>query len=236
MKKDALILALITLVAGFLLGGVYEITKEPRAKQEEIAKNKAYIAVYENNKAYKDMDVDKFTFEDVDLNTLIDLDKALKDNNLSGKVTIDSLVKALDKKGNTVGFVFNVTSKGGYGGDISYSVGFNTTGTVTGISILSIEETPGLGMKAKEDTFLNQYVDKNGSFVVNKDNPNETDISIDSISGATITSRAMTDGVNGAVVAFSCMNVEEPSPIPEETTAETNTTSTTEETGGASNE
>lgn len=222
MKKDALILALITLVAGFLLGAVYEITKEPRAKQEEIAKNKAYIAVYENNKAFRDMDVEKFTFKDVDLSILTDVDKALKDNNLSGKVTIDSLVKALDKNGNTVGFVFNVTAKGGYGGDISYSVGFNTLGVVTGISILSIEETPGLGMKAKEDTFLNQYVDESGSFVVNKDNPSDTDIKVDAISGATITSRAMTDGVNGAVVAFSCMKAEE-------TTSET-------ETGGASDE
>ncbi len=207
MKKDALILALITLVAGLLLGGVYEITKEPRAKQEEIAKNKAYIAVFENNKTYKDMNVDKFTFEDVDLNTLNGLDNALKDNGLSGKVTIDGLVKAVDKDKNIVGFVFNVTAKGGYGGDISYSVGLSTTGSVTGISILSIEETPGLGMKAKEESFLNQYVDKSGSFVVNKDNPSDTDIKIDSISGATITSRAMTDGVNGAVVAFSCINV-----------------------------
>lgn len=226
MKKDALILALITLVAGFLLGGVYEITKEPRARQEEIAKNRAYIAVYENNKAFKDMDVDKFTFKDVDLSTLVNLEKTLKDNSLSGKVSIDSLVKAIDKDGNTVGYVFNVTAKGGYGGDISYSVGLDTFGTVTGISILSIEETPGLGMKAKEETYLNQYVDKSGSFVVNKDNPSNEDIKIDAISGATITSRAMTDGVNGAVVAFSCIK-EEPSTIPEETTAET---------GGASNE
>ncbi len=227
MKKDALILALITLIAGFLLGGVYEITKEPRARQEEIAKNKAYIAVYENNKAFKDMDVNKFTFKDVDLSTLVNLEKTLKDNKLSDKVSIDSLVKAIDKDGNTVGYVFNVTAKGGYGGDICYSVGLDTVGTVTGISILSIKETPGLGMKAKEDTYLNQYVDKNGSFVVNKDNPSGEDIKIDAISGATITSRAMTDGVNGAVVAFSCIKAEEPSAIPEETTAET---------GGASNE
>ena len=228
MKKDALILALITLIAGILLGGVYEITKEPRAKQEEIARNNAYKAVYENNKSYKDMNVDKFTFENIKISSLDNLDKALKDNGLSGKVIIDGLVKALDKDGKIVGYVFNVTSKGGYGGDISYSVGLNTTGIVTGVSILSIGETPGLGMKAKEDTFLNQYVNKSGSFVVNKDNPSDSDIVIDSISGATITSRAMTDGVNGAVVAFSCIHIEDTSVTPQETSST--------EMGGAANE
>ncbi len=217
LKKDYVKLALITLIAGVLLGGVYEITKGPRAKQEEIAKNNAYMAVFENNKAYADKEVDKFTFDEVNLDTLNDLDKALKENGLTGKVVIDSLVTAKDKDDNIVGFVFNVTSKGGYGGDISFSVGLDTTGVVTGISILSIEETPGLGMKAKEDSFINQYVDKNGSFVVDKDSPSENDNKIDGISGATITSRAMTDGVNGAVVAYSCISI-------------------TETTGGASNE
>lgn len=165
------------------------------------------MAVYENNEAFKKMDVDKFKFEDIDLKTLNGLDKALKDNNLSGKVVIDGMVSARDKDGNLAGYVFNVTSKNGYGGDISFSVGLNTGGSVTGISILSIGETPGLGMKAKEDTFLNQYIDKNGVCIVNKDNSAGKDNQIDAISGATITSRAMTDGVNGAIVAFSCIDV-----------------------------
>lgn len=213
MKKDALILALITLVAGLLLGGVYELTADARAKQEQIAKNKAYMAVFENNKSFKDKDVDKFTFVDVDLSSLFKLDEVLAQKQLSDKVVIDSLVKALDKDGKIAGYVFNVTSKNSYSSNgISFSVGLDYKGNVTGISILSIEETPGLGMKAKEDSFLNQYVDKfdyiRGKFVVNKDNPGEDDIKVDAISGATITSRAMTDGVNAAVAAYVCISVD----------------------------
>ncbi len=237
MKKDALILALITLVAGLLLGGVYELTKDARAKQEELAKNKAYMAVYENNAAYKNMEVDKFTFDSVDLKTLVGLDKVLKDKKLSDKVIIDSLVKALDKDGNIVGYVFNVTSTESYSSSgISFSVGLDIKGTVTGISILSIEETPGLGMKAKEDAFLNQYVDKSGQFAVNKDNPSDDYNVIDAISGATVTSRAMTDGVNAARAAYLCITVESPSEIFKETTSNTEESVNEETTGGALNE
>ena len=50
----------------------------------------------------------------------------------------------------TVGYVVNVTSHEGYGGDIDISVGIREDGTVTGIEMLSISETAGLGMKAKE--------------------------------------------------------------------------------------
>ena len=44
--KDAMILTLITLVAGGVLGLVYEITKEPIAKQQEMAKQEAYKSVF----------------------------------------------------------------------------------------------------------------------------------------------------------------------------------------------
>lgn len=203
--KNSLILALITLVAGILLGGIYEITKEPRQKQHEIAKNNAYKAVFENNEAFKDIDISKLEFEEIDLDTLTNLNDLLEKNGLSGKAVIDSCVKAIDKENNIVGFVINVTAKTGYGGDISFSVGYQHNMMVTGISILSISETPGLGMKAKEASFLNQYTNKTGRFAVDKDNSAGKDNQIDSISGATITSRAMTDGVNAANVAMECI-------------------------------
>jgi len=243
MKKDALILALITLVAGLLLGGVYEITKGPREKQKQIAQNKAYMAVYEDNDAYKDMDVSEFTFEELDVATLVDLDSKLNENGLDGRATIDGLVETYNSNNEHVGYVINVTAKGGYGGDISFSVGFDTVGTVTGISILSISETPGLGMKAKEDDFLKNFIDKIGIFAVDKDSPSEDENKVDSISGATITSRAMTDGVNAASIAYSCIPVLDVSfeteSMPEtDTTLVPETSATTETTvaGGDANE
>lgn len=205
MIKNSLILCTITLVAGILLGAVYEITKEPRAEQKEKAKNNAYKAVFENYDEFKDVNSSEIKFENIDISKVKDLDKSLKENNLNGKAVIDGAVKAIYDDKN-IGMVINVTSKGGYGGDISFSVGFSKDMKITGISILSIGETPGLGMKASEDSFLNQYVGKEkGHFVVDKDNKEGSDNQIDSISGATITSRAMTDGVNAAYVALDAI-------------------------------
>ncbi len=193
MKKDALILALITLIAGLLLGGVFELTKGARAKQEERTKNNAYRAVFKDSEDFK--------FKEIELSQIKDIDSLLAANGLKGKLVVDGFVLATDKNDVYTGYIVNITSKEGYGGDISFSVGISLEGAVTGISILSISETPGLGMKAKEDSFLNQYIDKNGKFVVNKTADAEGN-GVDAISGATITSNAMTNGVNGALVVF----------------------------------
>ena len=90
------------------------------------------------------------------------------------------------------------TDKDGYGGDIQVSVGIQSDGTVTGVSFLSISETAGLGMKAKEPSFYEQYVGKNPTkFAVSKDGGDGEQI--DALSGATITSRAVTGAVNAAL-------------------------------------
>ncbi len=65
--------------------------------------------------------------------------------------------------------MFTVVTKEGYAGEIEFTVGINTEGTITGVSFLTIKETAGLGMKAKDDEFKSQYVDKNvESFVYTK--------------------------------------------------------------------
>ena len=56
--------------------------------------------------------------------------------------------------GETIGYVITSTDPNGYGGDIQVSVGIQSDGTVSGIAILSISETAGLGMKAAEPDFL----------------------------------------------------------------------------------
>ena len=91
-----------------------------------------------------------------------------------------------------------VTDKEGYGGDIQITVGVTKDGTVSGVSILSISETAGLGMRATEAKFQKQYVGKNtDKFYVSKDGGEGEPI--DAISGATITSRAFTGAVNTAI-------------------------------------
>ena len=121
---------------------------------------------------------------------------------------IGSAVTALDASGNAMGYIFNVTTGKGYGGDIQLTVGIKTDGTVCGYSVLSISETAGLGMKAKDDPdWGTQFADKQvESFNVVKDGSGSADDSkIDAISGATITSKAVTGAMNSCLAYFQSL-------------------------------
>ena len=109
-----------------------------------------------------------------------------------------SVVAALDKSGATIGYVVVNTAKG-YGGDISVMTGVDIDGKVTGVNILSHAETAGLGAKATEASFRDKFVGLVSDIAVSKDRPGEN--SIDAITGATITSRAVTEAVNAAIEA-----------------------------------
>lgn len=108
-------------------------------------------------------------------------------------------VEALDESGNVIGYVITSSSKG-YGGEIKIMTGISADGNVTGIEILSIEETAGLGMNAKKDDFKNQYVGTSGEFTVVKSDAGENEVQ--ALTGATITSQAVTNAVNEAVNLF----------------------------------
>ena len=109
---------------------------------------------------------------------------------------------AKDGGGNSLGYVITVTAKDGSQANITFSVGIQMDGTVNGYSITSIAETPGLGDKAKNEEFSGQFQGKQAdSFTVVKQAP-ASDSEIESISGATITSRAMTNGVNACMAYF----------------------------------
>ncbi|MBQ2812456.1 MAG: RnfABCDGE type electron transport complex subunit G [Clostridia bacterium] len=101
-----------------------------------------------------------------------------------------------DASGSTVGYVFTTSAKG-YGGDVKIMVGVNADGTVAGVQILSLSETPGLGMNATNPSFLEQFIGKTLGVNVNKNEPGENEIK--ALTGATITSKAVTSAVNIAL-------------------------------------
>ena len=188
--KDTAVLLVITLVAGFLLGLVYDITLEPIAHQEELANAKACQEVFS--------DATDFTDVQTDLDTL---NQNLKENGLE-YVTVDAVMEASDDSGQMLGYVLTVTDSEGYGGDIQLSMGVRRDGTLNGISILSISETAGLGMNADTDAFKSQFADKNVEQFTYTKNGASADNEIDAISGATITTNAVTNGVNGGLLTF----------------------------------
>lgn len=169
--KDVLIptiaLFLICTVATALLALTNSVTKE---KIKEVAIKTA-------SEARQKVCADAKTFEE----------KTDKDGNV--------YFEAKDENGNTVGFAITTKDKS-YGGDIEVMTGFSAEGKVTGVEILSIDDTPGLGMNAKKDEFRNKYTGKSGTLVVSKNAA--ADNEIQALTGATITSNAVTRCVNSA--------------------------------------
>ena len=110
-------------------------------------------------------------------------------------------MEAKDASGELMGYVITVTTKEGYGGDIRFSIGVRLDGTVNGISILSISETAGLGMQA-EAVLKPQFAGKNVEKFAYTKNGAAADNEIDAISGATITTNAVTNGVNAGLYYF----------------------------------
>lgn len=194
--KDALALTLITLVAGVALGGVYEITKDPIAKQEAQAKAEAYEQVFTDAAAFEAVEMDDA------------LTKTIRDQlDQEGykAQSIEEVMRAEDQSGETLGYAFTVVTSEGYGGDIQFSMGVQNDGTMNGISILSIGETAGLGMNADTPAFKDQFVGKQVEKLQYTKNGATQDDEINAISGATVTTNAMTNGVNAGLCAFRVM-------------------------------
>lgn len=194
--KDALALTLITLVAGVALGGVYEITKDPIAKQEAQAKAEAYEQVFTDAAAFEEVEMD---------DTLIQTIRDQLDQEGYKAQSIEEVMRVEDQSGETLGYAFTVVTSEGYGGDIQFSMGVQNDGTLNGISILSIGETAGLGMNADTPAFKDQFVGKQVEKLQYTKNGATQDDEINAISGATVTTNAMTNGVNAGLCAFRVM-------------------------------
>jgi len=171
--KTAVSLFLICAVTAGIVAGVNAVTA-PTIKANEIASaNAAKSAVLENAESFEDVSLSDGT------------------TGFTGK----------NASGETVGYVFP-SSATGYGGKIEIMVGFDTAGLVTGVQILSIDETPGLGLNAKKESFLSQFTGtSNDLTVVKNQEPGENEIL--ALTSATITSRAMVKAVNQARAYFA---------------------------------
>lgn len=115
--------------------------------------------------------------------------------------SMEDTFEGLNEHGDTVGYVFTTSAKG-YGGEILIMTGISLESEVKGVSILSQNETPGLGANATKEEFRNQFkgdVPKDG-FAVVKSEPD--DGQIEAMTGATISSKAVTDAVNIAIERF----------------------------------
>lgn len=190
MIKDALILFAITLVAGLSLGFVNEVTKEPIAKAKEQAKQEACQEVFQEASSF-------LLLEGFDSTEAA---QVLSQAGVTGS-DITEVYTATDASGVALGYVIIVTNHEGYAGDIQFSMGVTLDGTLNGISLLSISETPGLGMEAG-DVLVPQFADKQVSAFAYTKSGATDDSQIDAISGATVTTNAVVNGVNAGLVYY----------------------------------
>ena len=100
--------------------------------------------------------------------------------------------------GSDTGYAIEVNPSG-FGGPITMMVGVSKDLKILGISVISQTETAGLGAVAAAKTsageaFRSQYEGMEGTLAVKKDGG-----TVEAISGATITSRAVTEGINAAL-------------------------------------
>ena len=161
----SLTLFVITAVAALVLSVVNTLTADTIAMRREAARQEAMACVMPGADVFSD---------------------------LYSEDTAIERISGAYKGTQFVGYCVEVSPKG-FGGAINLMVGVNPNGKVTGVTILDHSETPGLGARAAEPDFLDQYIWKSGKLVVGSD--------INAITGATITSKAVTEGVNTAMTA-----------------------------------
>ena len=182
IAKDAVILFAITLIAGVLLGGVHEITLEPIRKAQEEAANATYSKIFESAETFESAE------ELADAIEACNADPELQ--TFGSNVSVNEVLKAKDASGNQVGYIVIAQAKG-YGGPVESAVGLDMDGTITGLGFITINETPGLGMKAKDAAFTDQFK----GMADGK--------SMQAISGATFTSKAVRGDVIAAQYFFN---------------------------------
>lgn len=166
------VLLIITIVVAGLLGVVNAVTKD------KIAENKQLKIQNAISQIAPDTDASEIEF-----------------------TTEDSTVTAvyqLKANGENAGLCVQVVNPEGFGGDITLMVGVDPENKIIGVQIVSLAETPGLGTKANDSEWLSQYNGLSGPLNIVK-NTKTGDNDIVAVSGATITSTAVTHGVQSAL-------------------------------------
>lgn len=211
MMKDAVILCVITLVLGAVLAGVYMLTKKPIDDAMAKANNEACAAVVVSGDAVKNTIA---TGEAVKYLSTHDLNnQEVKEEDGSAELLSQYVdIKEIHPTENG-GYVYLADALKGYSGKISFALGIDQYGATTGISITSQSETAGLGAKCQDEEFQQRFVDvyniSETEELYSKEAPAEEKLTdpdgrernlktkVQAITGATVTSRAITRAVKG---------------------------------------
>ena len=184
--KDTAILTVITIISGMLLGVAFNITNpiiQARKMEEKAA---AFRSIFSQDTQFEDGSAL--------------LEKAPEVLTAAGCTeTITDVLVAQDASGNVIGYAMSISTNG-FGGELVIAYGYGVDGTSMGIDILTSSETSGLGSRASEPEFKDQFAGKLvEAFSVVKGGA-AADTEINAISGATRTSNAVTGAVNAGII------------------------------------
>lgn len=194
MLKEAGILFLITLLSGFILGYVYNLTKEPIRLQKEKAIQEACAAVFPKS---EELGL-KFEAREYVPGTVV-----AEELEAMG-VEIGTVYRAVTSDGTLFGYVVESTSKG-FKGNIMHCIGVTTEGMISGVSIVEMSETQGLGTRAY-DELLPQFAEVTTDVFTYTKTGSTMDSEVDAMTGATVTTKAIVEAVNGGLkVAMDVM-------------------------------
>lgn len=178
--KLGLILLLITSISAVVLGLTNSVTEEKIEEAENLVSEEARKAVLPG--------AEKFVKEES-----TEINKILKDNS-----DILEVYKGMNNQDEFLGYAIK-TASSGYGGNVEVITGISNDGTITGMNVVSHQETPGLGANATGEEFQSQFKEmptKKDITVVKSEPQNEEEVQ--ALTGATITSDAVVKGVNSA--------------------------------------
>ena len=181
--KNTVVLVSITLAAALILAVVYAVTKETIAAAEAKERMDSYYAVMDGAKEFKEL-TDGSVAE-----------WNGKDEKEAAEIL--SAYRAYDENGGMIGIVVSALSHNGYGGDIVLSLGVGKDGVITAVKVTSMSETSGLGAECQNEKFSGQFKGKSAIPLVYTKKGAENDNEIDALTGATITTKAVLEAVNG---------------------------------------
>lgn len=172
-------LTLIAVLAAAALGYTNYVTKGPIEEQRQVTKELTMAQVLPEADTFESVEVPE-AWQD----RIVEASAGYSGDTLAGYA-----VTAIQK---------------GFGGPVNVMVGIDKDGAFTGASILVHNETPGLGAEAAKPFFIDQYNGRTAPLsVVKSGSPGEDEIQ--AITGATITSKAVTDAVNNAAGYVSAL-------------------------------
>ncbi|MBU4386057.1 MAG: RnfABCDGE type electron transport complex subunit G [Actinobacteria bacterium] len=171
--RFGLTLMVVGLVAAVCLGLTYSVTRDRIAEQEELREAKACMEAMPGVKEAGELEEDR------------ELEKKAREH-----------IPDVEKIFTCDSGVIIILKVKGYGGPIRMAVGIGEDGAVKGISIISQNETPGLGANVEKEEFLGQFIGKTPADQL------KVGESVQGITGATITSKAATKEVREALQAF----------------------------------